>query len=200
MKKNQKTELSMKRGIVDMMLLDHKEVKKFCQKILENQTDKKEILKISKIFLQRILNQMMAEEKALYKNLALEKKFKLLAYEAVSEHHFLKNQIKKMLKKINSLRTLGEQDQIDLRVISKFYLNHLFFEEKDLLPEIQNEFEKSELMTWGERYFSLRKDEFSKMGPFPVLEEELISWKDSIQKLSSQLLLQMDQQVSQLKH
>jgi hemerythrin-like domain-containing protein len=143
---------------------------------------------------------MMAEEKALYKNLALEKKFKLLAYEAVSEHHFLKNQIKKMLKKINSLRTLGEQDQIDLRVISKFYLNHLFFEEKDLLPEIQNEFEKSELMTWGERYFSLRKDEFSKMGPFPVLEEELISWKDSIQKLSSQLLLQMDQQVSQLKH
>jgi hemerythrin-like domain-containing protein len=143
---------------------------------------------------------MMAEEKALYKNLALEKKFKLLAYEAVSEHHFLKNQIKKMLRKINSLRTLGEQDQIDLRVISKFYLNHLFFEEKDLLPEIQNEFEKSDLMSWGERYFSLRKDEFSKMGPFPVLEEELISWKDSIQKLSSQLLLQMDQQVSQLKH
>ena len=69
-----------------------------------------------------------------------------------------------------------------------------------MLPRMQGEFTDEALDEMGAEFMKVRKFSPKSLHDFPVLEDELILWKDSVQQLSSKFLSKMDQYVENLKH
>ncbi len=186
--------------LVDLILLDHKQVKEDCSKMIELGVSKVEKFKIGKNLVKVIEAQIKAENQILYKRIQTNRFFKNISLEAYSEHEVILGKLKSIKSKISKSKQLKVDLEIDFKVLAKIYLNHLMFEEGEVLPMIQKNLDKIENYKLGVDYLKIRKLDQAKLGPYPILEDEIIHWKDSLQKLSAELLIKMDKNVEELRH
>ncbi len=124
------------------------------------------------------------------------------------DHQFLKECIEilidekiKLLKpRVSCSRLLKDEIEAELKVLAELVKRHIKEEESELLPKMTSELEDEMLKDMGEVFMNLRKISPKELRTYPQLEDQLVVWKDDVQKVSSQFLSKMDRYVENLKH
>jgi len=202
MKKIKKKNLQLHRdhSIIDLLLLDHRSFKEACEQLGTTEGDKKTKYQLAKKFIENFTLHMIAEEKVVYAYLRRLNDFKMICLEAEVEHEVFKNRIKKIKSIQNQTRQFREDLEVQLKVFSYLIKNHLMTEESEVFSMMQERLDKTELYDLGRKFIEKRKMELSDFGNYPILEDEIISWKDSLQKMSSEILTRMNKHVEELRH
>lgn len=198
--KKKNTQIYADHSIIDLLLLDHRNFKDACTQLISAEADKKIRYQTAKKFIENFTLHMIAEEKVVYSYLKRMNEFKMICLEAEIEHEIFKNRVKKIKSIQNQTRQLREDLEVQLKVFSYLIKNHLMTEESELFSLMQERLDKTELYDLGRKFIEKRKMELSDFGNYPILEDEIISWKDSLQKMSSEILTRMNKHVEDLRH
>jgi len=124
------------------------------------------------------------------------------------DHRFLKEcneilideKIKLLKPRVSCSRLLKDEIEAELKVLAELVKGHIKEEESELLPKMTSELEDEMLKDMGEVFMNLRKISPKELRNYPQLENQLVVWKDDVQKVSSQFLSKMDRYVENLKH
>ncbi len=194
--KNTMTEVS----VIDLILMDHKTIKKGITILKDENADKKEKMKVAKEFMEAVHLHSLAEKRAIYAPLEENEELHFNILEAQIEHGTVDQKIKKIKTKLANARVLKDEVEAELKVLAEFVEHHLKEEESEFLPKMQEELDDHQLQELGSAFMKYRKFEQSELSHIPHLADELIQWKDSVQKVSSKFLSKMDKYVENLKH
>lgn len=187
-------------SVIDLILIDHRYLKE-CVKVLSDEdADKKKKLSMAKGFLETLQKHSMAEKKAVYASLVKNEELHFNILEAEIEHGIVDQKVKLLKPRLARARVLKEAVEAELKVLAELVKHHLQEEESEVLPKMQQEYTDEELDQMGADFMRLRKFSPKSLHDFPVLQDELILWKDTVQELSSKFLSKMDQYVENLKH
>jgi hemerythrin-like domain-containing protein len=198
--KMKKTLVPKDYNVVDLLLLDHKTLKRCCEILLDEAEDKKKKLSTSKQFVQELFKHTVAEEKVVYTYLLNHQSFRSLALDSNVEHDIIKQRIKKIHRLINGARSYKDEVESEVKILAQLVKNHLMNEESEIFPLMQETLDKLELYELGGNFLKKRKLETKSDSPYPILQEEIVQWKDSVQKISSQILGRMSRHVEDLRH
>jgi hemerythrin-like domain-containing protein len=187
-------------NVIDLILLDHKYLKD-CIKVLKDEdAEKKKKMTISKGFLDALTKHSLAEKKAIYAPLESNAELHFNILEAEIEHGIVDKKVSLLKRRLTHARVLSDETEAELKVLAELVEHHLKEEESEMLPKMKDQLSDEELNQFGVRFMKLRKFTEKDLFEFPVLEDQLIQWKDSVQKLSTQFLSKMDRYVENLKH
>lgn len=187
-------------SVVDLILIDHRFLKE-CINILTNEdADKRMKLTVAKEFMDAVTLHSSVEKEAIYTPLEKidELHFKIL--EAGIEHGIVDEKIKTLRMKVMQARSLRDELEAELKVLADLVKHHLMEEESELLPRMQKVMDEETLREMGVEFMKLRKFSAKDLRDYPHIQDELIQWKDSIQKVSSEFLTKMDKFVENLHH
>ncbi|MGE3611301.1 MAG: hemerythrin domain-containing protein [Bacteriovoracaceae bacterium] len=187
-------------SVIDLILLDHRFLKLCISILKDHKTDQKTKVLTSKSFLKAIQAHTNAEKKAIYKPLENNQELHFHILEAQIEHGIIEQKIKKLRPRLSSVRKLSDEVEVEIKVLSEYLEKHLREEESEILPRMKEELDDVSLNQLGVHFMKLRKYTADDLRDYPKLENELIQWKDSVQKISSQYLRRMDKVVENLRH
>jgi hemerythrin-like domain-containing protein len=187
-------------NIIDILLIDHRYVKE-CIEILTDETStKKHKLKIAKDFLISLQKHSEAEKKIVYAPLKEDEEFHFNILEAEIEHGIADEKIKVLRPKIARAKILRDDLEAEMKVLAELVKHHVKEEESELLPRMSEYLEEETLKKMGQEFMRLRGMSLADLDDYPHLQDELVLWKDDVQKISSQFLSKMDKYVENLKH
>ena len=199
-KMNKKNTMIRDVNIVDMILIDHRIIKEYIDTLSEAKTNKALKFKVAKEFLSLTLKHSQAEEKVLYSALKDNEEFHSFALEAEMEHKIIEDKIKNLRPKVLRSKKNSEEMEAELNVLVELVRNHLKNEENELLYQMNTLLDKKVLVELGEKFMRNRKMTLADFKDYPHLRDELIIWKDEVQKISSKFLSKIDKYVENLKH
>jgi Hemerythrin HHE cation binding domain len=186
--------------VVDMILLDHVFLKDCIRVLSDEKHDKKKKFSTSKKFLDSLKLHSAAEKKAVYGPLEANEELHFMILEGEIEHGIVDQKVKLMRNRLSHSRTLSDENEMEMKVLAELVHHHIKEEESELLPKMKEEIDDASLIEIGAEFMKIRKFEPSELTQYPALYDELIQWKDSVQKISSQFLTKMDKYVENLKH
>lgn len=186
--------------VVDLILLDHKFLKE-CIKILSSEKhDKRKKFSTAKKFLEALRLHSAAEKKAVYEELESNEELHFIILEGEIEHGIVDQKVKLLKRRLAQVKTLSDENEAELKVLAELVNHHVKEEESEMLPKMKEEVDDHTLIELGSVFMKIRKFEPNELTNYPALYDELIQWKDSVHKISSQFLTKMDKYVENLKH
>lgn len=186
--------------IIDMILIDHRFAKEAIEVFKDENASKDEKLAYARNFLDAVHKHSVAEQEIVYSQLEPAEEFHFNILEAQIEHGIVEDKIRSLKQRVSRLKTLSDEVEAELKVLAELVEHHIKEEESELLPKMSQEIDAITLKEMGQAFMELRKMGAKELRDYPHLEDELISWKDSVQKISSQFLSKMDKYVENLKH
>lgn len=187
-------------SVIDLILIDHRFIKECIEILTDESTDKKEKMAISQDFLEAVETHSQAEKKSVYGPLEKNEELHFKVLEAEIEHGIIDQRVRSLKAKLLNMRVLKDEQEAELKVLADLIKHHLMEEESELLPKMQESIDPKTLIELGEAFMKLRKFTAEDLKDYPMLQDELIEWKDSIQKVSSEFLIKMDKFVDNLQH
>lgn len=199
-KKNELSDVIQEVSVIDLILMDHRFLKQCMEILKSDKIEEKKKLHTAKEFLDALQTHSNAEKKSIYKPLESNEELHFNILEAEVEHGIIDQKVKTLKLKMTHLRKMSDELEAEIKVLCELLNNHLKEEESEILPKMQSELDDRTLDELGASFMRLRKFSSHELGDYPLLEDELIQWKDSVQKLSSQFLRKMDKVVENLRH
>ena len=199
-KMNDKNTMIRDVNIVDMILIDHRLIKGYIETLCSENGSKYQKLKVAKEFLTLILKHSHAEEEILYSAIRNNDVFHSIILESEIEHQIFQDQVKHLKPSVSRSKNLSEEVEAELNVLIGLVRNHLKNEESELLSQMNTYLDKKVLVELGVKFMKKRKMTLADFENYPHLRDELIHWKDEVQKISSKFLSQIDKCVENLKH
>ncbi len=187
-------------NVIDLILIDHRYIKECIEVFIDDQCDKRKKITIAKSFLDAVSTHSLAERKAIYAPLESNEELHFNILEAGIEHGIIDQKVKSLKLKLARTRILKDEVEAEFKVLADLLKHHIMEEESEILPKMQNEIEDEELRELGKSFMKLRKFTTKDLKDYPQLQDELIQWKDSIQKVSSEFLTKMDKFVENIQH
>lgn len=187
-------------NVIDMALFDHRFLKECIAPLMSETTEHNHKLAIARNFLSILKKHCEAEEVILYSALKSNKELHFNILEAEVEHGIIEEKIKWLRPRIAHLKVLRDEIEAELKVLAGLVKNHLKEEESELFPRMSEEVEEEVLMDMGKEFMRLRKITIRDLRDYPTLQDELVNWKDEVQKVSSQFLSKLDRYVENLRH
>ena len=183
-----------------MILLDHRSIKECIEVLLSDATTKTRKLEVAKVFFEFMIKHIATEEKIVYSQLLSDEKFHFNVLEFKVEHGMVSQKIKDLRSKVMRARILKEEVEAELKVLSQVVKTHIKEEESDFLPKMQELLDEATLVEMGDRFMKLRKLSPKDLRDHPHLQDELVMWKDDVQKVSSKFLSMVDKTMENLRH
>lgn len=187
-------------NVIDLILIDHRYLKSCIVVFSDMQADKKLKLALAKKFLQAIMQHFSAEKKGVYVPLNKHPELHFNILEAGVEHDAIEKKVKALKPRFNNTSYLREEVETELKVLSDLLKKHLMEEENETLPRMDECLEDDFLKELGKSFMEYRKFSSQDLRDYPGLQDELIQWKDNIQKVSSEFLAKMDKFVENMHH
>lgn len=186
--------------IVDLILIDHRQIKEYIDIFVDLNVDKRKKLSVAKSFLDIVSTHLKAESAAVYGSLKKIEFFRFSIMESLIEHEIIEQKVKKLKPPLAKARSLKDEVEAELKVLAELLRNHIMEEESVTLPKIKVALDNDLLRQMGLEFMKLRKFSAEDLKDYPQLQDELVQWKDSIQKVSSEFLSRMDKFVENLQH
>ncbi len=187
-------------SVIDLILMDHRFMKECIEVFIDDDADKKQKMAIAKSFLDAISTHSLAERKAIYAPLEANEELHFNILEAEIEHGIVDQKVKSLKLKLARTRILKDEVEAEFKVLADLVKHHIMEEESEILPKMQEVLDDESLKDLGKSFMKLRKFTAKDMKDYPQLQDELIQWKDSIQKVSSEFLTKMDKFVENIQH
>ena len=182
-------------NIVDILLLDHKYLKE-CTSILKDEAvDKKIKLRTAKCFLDAVYKHSFAEKKSVYAPLLKVEDLRRDILEGEIEHGIVDNKVKMLSAKLTGLRSLSEELEIELKVLSELLDNHLADEEKNILTKMQMDLDRTILNEMGFQFMKLRNFSEKDLRFYPRLQKEVSFLKRLGHKVSGRFITRVQKHV-----
>ncbi len=187
-------------SVIDLILIDHIFLKECIEILTDEKADKRKKLSIAKEFLDAVALHSTAEKKAIYTPLEKNEDLHSNILEAEVEHGIVDKKVKSLRAKFVYAKVLRDELEAELKVLSELVKHHLMEEESEMLPKMKDVIDDETLNDMGREFMKLRKFTTKDLKDYPQIQDELIQWKDSIQKVSSEFLAKMDKFVENLQH
>ena len=187
-------------NVIDMILIDHRFVKECIEILIDEKADKQQKLNVGRSFLDALQRHSEVEREVIYAPLEAEEEFHFSILEAQIEHGIVDEKIRILKPRVARSRVLKDEIEAELKVLAELVKVHIKEEESELLPKMNSDLEEEMLKEMGEVFMNLRKISPKELRDYPQLEDQLVTWKDDVQKVSSQFLSKMDRYVENLKH
>lgn len=187
-------------NVIDMILIDHKFIKECIELFKNGEGDKQEKLDMARDFLEVLARHSEAEKKIVYGALENKPEFHFNILEAQIEHGIVDEKIKILKSRVSRTKKLNDEMGVELKVLAELVEHHLKDEESELLPKMSAEIDEEILEEMGQLFMTARQMTLKDLREYPQLQDELIQWKDNVQKVSSQFLSKMDKYVENLNH
>lgn len=182
-------------NIVDILLLDHKYLKE-CTTVLKSETvDKKIKLRTAKCFLDAVAKHSLAEKKSVYAPLLKVEDLRRDILEGEIEHGIVDNKVRMLSTQLTGLRSLSEELEIELKVLSELLENHLEDEEKNILTKMQMDLDRTILNEMGFQFMKLRNFSEKDLRFYPKLQKEVSSLKKLGHKISGNFIARVQKHV-----
>lgn len=186
-------------NVIDMILIDHRYIKE-CIEVLKGDENKLRKLDVAKGFLDAIFKHSEAEKETVYSVLEGNEEFHFNILEAEIEHGIVDEKVSLLKPRISRSKNLKDELEAELKVLAELVEHHIKEEESELLPKMNHELDSETLREMGNAFMKSRKLTVKDLRDYPDLQDELVQWKDSVQKISSQFLSKMDKYVEDLRH
>ena len=186
--------------VIDLILIDHRFIKECVETLSNEKADKSIKLAMAKDFLEAVAHHSSAEKNIVYDRLEADEEFHFNILEAQIEHGIVDEKVKLLKPKVVHSKTLKDELEAELKVLAELVKNHIKEEESELLPKMREQIDEETLKIMGDAFMKARKMTSKDLRDYPQLQDELVSWKDDVQKVSSQFLSKMDKYVENLKH
>lgn len=187
-------------NVIDLILIDHRFIKECVETLTNPDADKHLKLTVAKGFFEAFHQHSDAEKQIVYSRLEGLENFHFNILEASVEHANVVEKMKLLRPRIAHAKILRDELEAELKVLGEMVRQHIKEEESELLPKMSGELDDETLRTMGEGFMKARKMTPHDLENYPQLQDELVSWKDDVQKVSSQFLSKMDRYVENLKH
>lgn len=187
-------------SIVDLILIDHRFLKECIDVLGDENADKRKKMNMAMDFFDALSTHSNAEKKAVYGPLEKNEEFHFRILEAEIEHGLIDQNIRNLKAKLTNVRVLKDELEAELKVLADHVKHHLMEEESHLLPTMSEHLDEVTLKSLGQSFMKLRKFTAKDLKDYPLLQDELIQWKDSVQKVSSEFLTKMEHFVENLQH
>lgn len=187
-------------NVIDLILIDHRFIKECIETLTNDQADKNLKLTMAKGFLEALALHSLAEKNIVYIPLVDEEEFHFNILESQIEHGIVDEKVKLLKPKVAHTKVLKDELEAELKVLAELVKHHIKEEESELLPKMNEQLDQETLKIMGEEFMKARNMSSSDLRDYPQLQDELVSWKDDVQKVSSQFLSKMDKYVENLKH
>lgn len=187
-------------NIIDIVLIDHRYLKECIEFLTDEKANNFKRIEVAKGFFSALRKHSDAEEKIIYSPLKSDEDFHFNILEAQVEHKIIDDKINELRPKIIHAKVLKDELVVELKVFADIVKHHLKEEESELLPKMRELIEEDTLKIMGREFMQLRKMTIEDVNNYPLLQEELVSWKDEVQRVSSQFLSKMDKYVENLRH
>jgi hypothetical protein len=186
-------------SIIDLLVLDHQALKNSCEFIQKNKDDRSSLIFEGRKFLQALGIHSEAEKETLYKKLVSNEELHFNILEAEAEHRIIDQKIRSLTPKLKNLKRVKEEILADLIVLSEIVQIHLLEEEGELFSRINEEVDEATLIELGEMFIKRRDFKAHDLTDFPILENQLMEWKDSMQKMQGRYFAQLERSIERLK-
>lgn len=187
-------------SVIDLLLLDHQYLKGCIEILLNDDADKNAKFSVAKGFLEAVNIHSLAEKRAIYSPLESNEELHFNILEAEIEHGIIDQKVRSLKLKVANARTLKDELEAELKVLAELLKHHLLEEEGEMFPKMKVQVSEQDLISMGQMFMKLRKFTPDDLAGFPVLEDELMQWTDSVQKLNAKFFSRMDKYVENLKH
>lgn len=187
-------------NVIDLILIDHRFIKECIEVMIDEKADKRKKMSLAKSFLDAVHIHSQTEKKAIYAPLVSNEELHFNILEAEIEHGIIDQKIRSIKAKLARARVLRDNHEAELKVLAELLKKHIIEEESEILPKMKEAVDDATLSELGVHYMKLRKFSPRDLQDYPQLQDELIEWKDSIQKVSSEFLTKMDKFVENLQH
>lgn len=187
-------------NVIDMLLIDHRFIKECIEVMVQEHADKNHKLALSRGFLDSLQQHSEAEKQVVYIPLEAEEEFHFNILEAQIEHGIVDDKVKWLKPRVARATVLKDEVEAELKVLAEIVKHHIKEEESELLPKMTADLDEETLKRMGQEYMKVRKLSIKDLSDYPQLQDELVSWKDDVQKVSSRFLSKMDKYVENLKH
>ncbi len=187
-------------NVIDMILIDHRYVKECIETLCDEKAEKIKKLEVAKGFLDAVQKHSEAEKQVVYGKLEADEEFHFNILEAQIEHGIVDEKVKALKPRLAHTRNLKDEMEAELKVLAELVKNHIKEEESELLPKMNEELDEETLREMGDVFMKIRKMTPQDLHDYPQLQDELVTWKDEVQKVSSQFLSKMDKYVENLRH
>lgn len=187
-------------SIVDLILIDHRFLKECIEVLTDENAEKRKKMNIAMDFFDALSTHSSAEKKSVYTPLEKNEELHFRILEAEIEHGLIDQKIKSIKSKLTNTRILKDELEAELKVLADLVKHHIMEEESNLLPKLSELIDQEDLRVMGESFMKIRKFSAKDLKDYPLLQDELIQWKDSIQKVSSEFLTKMENFVENLQH
>lgn len=199
-KKTQETETIQSLSIIDLILIDHRFLKECIEVLTDENAEKRKKMNIAMDFFDAVSIHSSAERKAVYAPMEKNEDLHFKVLESEIEHGLVDQQVKSLRTKLPNSRVLKDELEAELKVLAELVKHHIMEEESNLLPKMNELIDPETLREMGASFMKLRKFTAKDLKDYPLLQDELIQWKDSIQKVSSEFLSRMENFVENLQH
>ncbi len=191
-------------NIVDILLLDHKYLKE-CIKILkdddkDDEENKKIKIKTAKSFLDTLHKHSDAEKRSVYAPLLKVKDLRRDIIEGEIEHGIIDSKVKMLSVKLTGLRTLGEELEIEMKVLAELLEHHIKEEEDKMFPKMKKDLDKTILNEMGFQFMKLRNFSEKDLRLYPKLQKEVTGLKKLGQRISGNFISRVQKHVLPLKN
>lgn len=187
-------------SVIDLLILDHQFLKDSCRILIERDADRPALIAVGRKFLDSLRIHSSAEKRCLYQELREHEELHFNILEAEAEHRVIDAQVERLAPKLKTLRGVKDETLADLRALAEVVLNHLLEEEGDLLLRINEEVDEATLIELGEKFMKLRRFSADELAEFPIAGEDIIEWKDNLQKMQGRYFARIDSEVLRLRH
>ena len=187
-------------NVIDLILIDHRFIKECVEVMIDEKADKRKKMSLAKSFLDAVHIHSQTEKKAIYAPLVSNEELHFNILEAEIEHGIIDQKVRSIKAKLARARVLRDTHEAELKVLAELIKKHIIEEESEILPKMKEAVDDATLTDLGVNYMKLRKFSPRDLQDYPQLQDELIEWKDSIQKVSSEFLTKMDKFVENLQH
>jgi hemerythrin-like domain-containing protein len=183
-----------------LTLIDHRYLKECIELYTDPAADKKLKLVSAKAFLEAVLKHSAAEQEAIYSRLEKNPDLHFNILEAEVEHAMIEKKVRSLKPRFNNTRYLRDEVEAELKVLADLLKHHIMEEESETLPKMYESLDDETLGDLGKAFMNIRKFSAQDLKDYPDLQDELIQWKDNIQKVSSEFLAKMDKFVENMQH
>jgi primosomal protein N' len=187
-------------NVIDLVLIDHRFLKECIEVLIGNGAPKRKRMSVAKSFLYALATHSLVEKKAVYAPLESNEKINFIILEAENEHQKIDQKVKSLQLKLLKARSFKDEVIAEFKVLAEMVMHHLTEEESEFLPKMLREIDHHALKELGKSYMKLRNFTAKELQNYPQLQDELIQWKDSTQKISSDFLIKMDKFVENIQH
>lgn len=187
-------------NVTDLILIDHRFLKNCIGLFSSKDTDKQLKINKARSFLAAFSLHHKAEAKAVYQPLENHPEFHFQILESQKVHAELDRRVKALKRRFNNMVYLRDEVEMELKAVAEMISQHLLEEEKETLPLMNRNLDDETLRLLGCSFMAERKFSHDDLKDYPGQQDDLIKWKDNVQKISSEFLSKTDKFAESLQH